>query len=263
MRILIISPYLPYPPIFGSAARIYHLMRHLCRHHDISFVCLGEVGEYSEERVEAIKELCERVTLVPMRGISWSLKRQGKRLRQLRASLSRRPYQYFTFYAASMQLEIERHLAEEDYDVVQVEFPQMAYYRFPPQAKLVLSMHNIEHEIFYRTFVAEKSLLRKFYNYLEWLKFRYDEIRLCAKFETIVTTSQREVDTLSRSLPNRLLTVVPNGVDTEFFQTTGFEPEPNTLIFTGTIQYYPNTDAVTYFVQEILPHIRQEVPDVK
>ena len=263
MRILIVAPYLPYPPHFGGASRMHYLMRHVSRHHAISLVCLCEPSEYNEEWVAAVKELCERMSLVFMEGTNRSLRRGMRRLMQLRATFSRRPYQYFSFHFPSLQKEIERMLAEDDYDIVQVEFPQMAYYQFPTRAKLVLSMHNVEHEIFYRTFITQNNPLRKFYNYVEWLKFRRDEIRLCAKFHALVTTSQRDADVFSKLLPNHLLSVVPNGVDTEYFRTSGTEPEPNTLIFTGTIGYYPNTDGICYFMDAILPRIRREVPDVK
>jgi glycosyltransferase involved in cell wall biosynthesis len=54
--------------------------------------------------------------------------------------------------------------------------------------------------------------------------------------------------------------IVPNGVDTDFF-TPGTDPvDPNRLVFTGAIDYRPNTDGVLYFCAEILPRIHAAEP---
>lgn len=263
MRILLISPYLPYPPNFGSASRIYNLLRHVSRHHAVSFVCPWWEPDHDEDRLAPIKTLCKEVFLVPPNRPGWLWGRSGKRARQVRSVFSHRPYQYFEYHFSTMQEEIDHLLARHDFDIVEVEFPQMAYYRFTGEAKLLLSLHNIEHEIFYRTYVTEKNLGRKVYNGMEWLKFRRDEIRLCAKFDGLVTTSRRDADALRTHLPNHLLSVVPNGVDTDYFRPSGKEPDPHTLVFTGSIGYYPNTDAIIDFHRKILPLIWKRIPDVK
>ncbi len=56
---------------------------------------------------------------------------------------------------------------------------------------------------------------------------------------------------------------IPTGVDTEHFEPADVEPEPNSLIFTGSMDWLPNEDAILYFAQHILPRVRQAIPDVK
>jgi glycosyltransferase involved in cell wall biosynthesis len=58
------------------------------------------------------------------------------------------------------------------------------------------------------------------------------------------------------------LTVVPTGVDVEYFRPLDDEIE-NTLVFTGSMDWLPNEDGICYFAQEILPKIRREIPNVK
>jgi len=56
--------------------------------------------------------------------------------------------------------------------------------------------------------------------------------------------------------------VVPNGVDTERFRPTAL-PNTPTLVFTGTLDWQPNIDGITWFCREVLPRVRARVPDVR
>ena len=56
--------------------------------------------------------------------------------------------------------------------------------------------------------------------------------------------------------------VVRNGIDLEYFSPRGL-PNPNTVIFTGAMNYFPNIDGVLFFHREVLPRIQQEIPSVK
>ena len=56
---------------------------------------------------------------------------------------------------------------------------------------------------------------------------------------------------------------VPTGVDTTFFRPRRAEQRsPHNLVFTGSMDWLPNEDAIRYFTDQILPLIRQQVPDV-
>jgi glycosyltransferase involved in cell wall biosynthesis len=67
-------------------------------------------------------------------------------------------------------------------------------------------------------------------------------------------------------VPDVDVTVVPNGVDVErysaFAAPEGLLP-PNSLVFTGTMDYRPNVDAVLWFAQRVLPLVRQRVPSAR
>jgi hypothetical protein len=56
---------------------------------------------------------------------------------------------------------------------------------------------------------------------------------------------------------------VPTGVDTEFFSPRGIEPrDRHKLVFTGSMDWLPNEDAIRYFAEQILPLIKESIPDV-
>jgi glycosyltransferase involved in cell wall biosynthesis len=60
--------------------------------------------------------------------------------------------------------------------------------------------------------------------------------------------------------PSRV-SVIPTGVDTEYFQPSPEPEQPDTMVFTGTMDWMPNEDGVAYFVDKIFPLIRREIPD--
>jgi glycosyltransferase involved in cell wall biosynthesis len=56
---------------------------------------------------------------------------------------------------------------------------------------------------------------------------------------------------------------VPTGVDTEFFRSTGeVQRDPHNLVFTGSMDWLPNEDAIRYFTEKIMPQVKRTVPDV-
>ena len=79
---------------------------------------------------------------------------------------------------------------------------------------------------------------------------------MCSQFlRRIVTRSRLFLDL-------RKLTVIPTGVDVDYFQPMPVEEIANSLVFTGSMDWLPNEDAIFYFVDAILPLIKQQCPDV-
>jgi glycosyltransferase involved in cell wall biosynthesis len=55
---------------------------------------------------------------------------------------------------------------------------------------------------------------------------------------------------------------VPTGVDTRFFRPSGNEHcDPHNIVFTGSMDWLPNEDAISYFIEQIMPRIKQAIPD--
>ena len=76
----------------------------------------------------------------------------------------------------------------------------------------------------------------------------------------VLAVSERNKNFFTRYIPQERISVVPTGVDTEYFH-----PEPGAeadghVVFTGSMDWMPNHDAVEWYHRDILPLIRQEVP---
>jgi glycosyltransferase involved in cell wall biosynthesis len=127
---------------------------------------------------------------------------------------------------------------------------------------MVLDEHNIEYELLYRLFRKERSIVRKLYNGVEYVKVKRSERSTWSRVDACLVTSEREEHTVRRHAPRTRTRVVPNGVDLEVFQPQETPTDPHSLVFVGTMNYRPNADAVIYLAGEILPEIWKTRPDV-
>ena len=113
-----------------------------------------------------------------------------------------------------------------------------------------------------RTFENESSPARKWYNWAEYRALRQREIDLCREADGVVCTSDRDLAALKRLTALRASAVVPNGVDIEtFLPADPAARVPGRVIFTGTMGYYPNVQAVLFFAEKCWPAIRARLPD--
>ena len=255
MNLLIVTANLP-RPAWGASARNYHLLKALARQHSVSLLALvdsTEAGAYGD--IARLRELVCTVKLISRP------KSHSKRWQQLISMARSQPYLLNAFIVPEMQDALDVLLARDNYDVVLFESILLAGYRLPAGIRIIIDQHNIEHELFERTYEQEKSLLRKWYNWQQGRLLKRGEIERCRNTDVVLVTSERERTVLKGLLPEKVIEVVPNGVDLEMFGGGSPEQEvPNQIIFTGTMDYYPNTHAVLFFAQRCWPLIRALIP---
>lgn len=254
VEILVVSPYVPYPPSFGGAARVYHLTSGLAREHRVSLLCYGSAAERENAAPLAARSI-EVQTVPPPPGARW------RRLYQARSLVGRAFYYYYS-YSRAMTRALHATLARRRFDVVQIEFSEMAYHPVPPGPIRILDEHNVEFLLLDRVARQERTPLRRLYGRVNARKFRPDELAACRRMDAVLTTSEKDQSVLRAEGIDIPLRVIPNGVDVEFFTPERAPVQRPRLVFTGAINYVPNTDAVVHFCRDILPAVRTAVPDV-
>ena len=253
MNILILSPNVP-SPHSGASTRNYQVLKMLAAKHNCSLLAFQPNAADKESVIAAIGQLVSSVHLIPK-------SEPAKRRQQLVSTLCGKSYTLQSYYRREMQDAIDALVAREHYDVVLYESVLMATYRLPQHVKVIIDQHNIEFEIRQRTFEAERALVRKWYNWLESRHIKAAEIERCRNADTVLVTSEREQRILKRLLPTRVIQVLPNGVDTKRFQRdNAFQEVAGRIIFTGSMEYYPNVQAALLFAQRCWPLIRGQVP---
>ncbi|MEM7257043.1 MAG: glycosyltransferase, partial [Pseudomonadota bacterium] len=168
---------------------------------------------------------------------------------------------YQQYYSNRMQQAITAQLSSGQYDLLMVEFSQMGYYDIATDIPKYVDQHNVEYEIMQRTYETEKSPLRRLLAKSEWRKYRNHEIENCEKFTACLTTSKRDAEILQQRSAQLKCHVIPNGVDSEYFKPGNTHVDPNMILFTGTISYYPNTEGIMWFHQNIWPLIKTLKPE--
>ncbi|MGH9076249.1 MAG: glycosyltransferase family 4 protein [Acidimicrobiales bacterium] len=255
LRILVLSPDLPYPPSWGFGTRVYQLVRHLAEHHDVTLLCYARPDQ--ESSAVALREVCADVRMVRRPAPGLIARRSG----QLRSLLSTATFQAQELRSRGMQAALDELLGGAGFDVVQVESTYMGGFRFGTGAAVVLDEHNIEYELLQRMSGSERSGLRRAFNGLEHAKTRRVEQRMWQGLDACLLTSAREEAVVRTKAPGTVTAVVPNGVDPEYFAEGQAEAKPDTVVFTGLLTYRPNLDAARFLVEEVLPLVRAERPE--
>jgi glycosyltransferase involved in cell wall biosynthesis len=96
---------------------------------------------------------------------------------------------------------------------------------------------------------------------VEWRKVRRYEARTCARARLTLTVSDVDRTALASLAPGAAIAAIPTGVDIDYFAPDGTRETPASLVFTGSMDWYPNDDAVRHFMATVLPRIRAEIPD--
>jgi glycosyltransferase involved in cell wall biosynthesis len=96
---------------------------------------------------------------------------------------------------------------------------------------------------------------------VNWRKLAREERAAWRRFDGVALTSERDESVLRGEHPTCRTAVIPNGVDVNAFARSTAPPDPDTILFFGAINYFPNADGVTFFIDDVLPAIRRRRPD--
>jgi glycosyltransferase involved in cell wall biosynthesis len=266
MKILFVSPYLPGPPVFGGQRRIHGLMTALAKRHEISLISLIDPDKDNAAGLGDAKSFCREVVTVSDR--LHRVSGRMKRVLQLRSLLSRQSWEQKLHRRPAFQRALERHLGEQRYDVVNCEFVFMSGYRFDAKmlrgASLVLDEHNVEYDILARTTAQATRFDRKLYNSVNHLKLKHEEVKAWKRFDGITFTSDRDREVAQQEAPSARMAVIPNGVDVDAFRPLPEDQrDPNVILFFGAINYFPNSDAVDFFLKDVFPLLSAKHPQLK
>jgi polysaccharide biosynthesis protein PslH len=256
LNVLIVSAQFPYPTRSGFSTRVYQLARQLSARHDVTL--LSYAWPHERDGVAALATQMS-VRAVERKPVSAA----GKRTAQALTIGSTRPYYCREVHSEVMQKAIDDICSTERFDVVQVESSFLCTFRFPDDVRLVIDEHNVESEVFRRMCEGERSLPRRAFNRLEYMRFRRFEQSCWVRADACVVTSEREVDTLRTNAPGTPVAVVPNAVDLEYFTPSGTTPDPHTIVFNGILTYRPNLDGARYLIDEVWPLVRERYPDAQ
>ena len=157
MKILLLTPYFPYPLNSGGIIRVYHLMVNLATRHEVTVLCMDPASDTQKESLAVMDAHGINIETVPA---AKSQKLVYKRFYQLLSLASSKPYQYKKYYSHAMQKLLNKHLTHGNYDLLMAEFSQMGYYQLRTNIPRYVDQHNVEYEIMQRTYETEKKTNR-------------------------------------------------------------------------------------------------------
>jgi polysaccharide biosynthesis protein PslH len=263
MRILWLNVNLLLPLDKGGKIRTWHLMRHLAKRHEITFLTLASDAEAEAHR-PAMREVCSELVNVPWRDAAKGSPRfyAGVAARLLDPL----PYAIGKYRSAAYRHSLEALLEHGGFDRLVCDFlvPAVNLKKTPP-CPSILFTHNVEAEIWRRHADNATGPLAGALYRQQWRRMLRFEGRTLSRFDRLLAVSEADDQTLRRLYGDGLppIDVVATGVDTSFFTPT---PEsfvrPKHLVFVGSMDWMPNEDAVLFFCREVLPLVRRAEPDV-
>jgi sugar transferase (PEP-CTERM/EpsH1 system associated) len=257
MRVLYLCHRIPYPPDKGDKIRAFHQLRALASRHEVDVFTLADDGADMEHR-QALEAYCRRLTVA-------RINPKLARLRALPFLLTNAPLTLPYFYSAKLAAEVGEALQRRTYDRIFVYCSAMAQYvERASGIPIVTDLVDVDSDKWIQYAAVRRfpfsALCRR-----EGRCLRDYERRICERSACVLVATEREGQLARQISPDARVHVVPNGVDTAYFDPHAVPPEvgPPTVIFTGDLSYFPNEVAVTFFVREVLPLVRQTIADVR
>jgi glycosyltransferase involved in cell wall biosynthesis len=281
LRILWLKTELLHPVDKGGKIRTYHMLRALRREHHVTYLTLDDGSGAADAEARAA-EYCHELVRVPF-GVR--AKFSAGFYAELAANLvSSLPYFMKKYESAGMRREIEARGRAGEFDVLVCDFLQPSV-NVPARLPFatVLFQHNVEAMIWKRHYEVQRNPVKKAYLYGQWRKSFAYERAACRRFDAVVAVSREDAETMRRDYGVERVADVPTGVDTDYFRPgaylgdgnnnngahrsggdneQGAARAPHNLVFTGSMDWLPNEDAIQYFTREIMPLVKERVPDV-
>jgi polysaccharide biosynthesis protein PslH len=247
------------PPDTGGKIRSYQILRELSRRHQVS-AALFYAAEKNDRHFE-LESQFERLIL-------WPVSPEDRESLAGRAAyawnyFSTKPHSVVRFCRPEMLKDLRRLVSQEKFDLIICDFV-LAAPIIPWKADVpkVLFTHNVEATIWRRHFEVARNPVWK----AVWWREYWTTVRMERKYaraaDHVLTVSESDRSHFSKFCDPSRITAIPTGVDVDYFQPLPAAEEANNLVFTGSMNWLPNEDGITYFAEKILPKIRQTVPDV-
>jgi sugar transferase (PEP-CTERM/EpsH1 system associated) len=261
MRILWLKTELLHPVDKGGKIRTYQMLKELKRDHEITYLTLDDGAADKEARALAT-EYCHNLVCVSHRPRQ---KFTAGFYAELGLNLvSSLPYAIAKYRSPEMRRTILKLTRENVYDVIVCDFlaPAVNLPRDLP-CPSILFQHNVEAMIWQRHAEVQTNTLKYTYLSGQWRKMQAFEGVMCRRFDRVVAVSREDCEMMQREYKVTAIDDVPTGVDTAFFRPRRAERrEPRNLVFTGSMDWLPNEDAIRYFTTQIMPLIKKKLPDV-
>lgn len=260
MKVLFIAPRFVLPADTGGKIRTYNLIKQIAKFaelHVISFSFEKDDGRYLAD----LEKNNIKATLIPFKDTPF--------LKKMLMALGPIPFSAAKYYSQEMAATVRTLIEKHDFDLVHVDHIHMAHYQscFGSLPCLV-DEHNVEYKILERCGNVERVWWKQQLYFQQAGKMKRFEAAMVPRYSACTAVSPDDADVLQELSAVKVpVHVLPNGVDTEFFQPNFAGPAPqkeeDAMVFTGSMDWLPNDDAMLYFIKDILPFIWEKNPQIK
>lgn len=256
MKILMITPYLPYPLLSGGQTRSYNLIKNLASKHRITlFSFIREEGEIKFKH--KLAPFCHKVEVF-LRRPAWSM------VNVFLAAVTPFPFLVAIYLSWKVRKKLKMELEKEDYDLIHAE----TFYVMPniPQTSIpiLLVEQTIEYQVYQHFVQTSVPLPLKLLLWLDVAKVKFWEKHFWKKASKVVAMSKADKKKMQKIISSLKVDIVPNGVDVSLFSKKKSRPsKKNTILYVGNFKWLQNREAATILIKEIWPKIKKKVPTAR
>jgi len=254
MRILFLTSRFPYPPLGGDRLRAYHIIKHLLKQgHEVDLLSLSDSSV--------------RLTESFPKGKVVFLGKSSSYLNCLRGLFSREPLQIWYFRSAEMRKAVRNVLDRRRHHLIFCHLIRTAQYADDTRWGIpgIIDMTDaisLNYERVSNSIMRRLSLKKFIYAFEKERVLRYER-EVMRSFDKCILISEKDKEYLKKTNDSGNLEVVPNGIDLNKFAYFGEAYDRNSIVFLGNMRTVPNEDAVFYFIKEVFPLIKKELPSAR
>jgi len=263
-HILVVAPRFPYPPDDGHKVRNWNLLRHMGSSWTFDFISFSSHLDNTEDSRGILGPSCIGLEFVDTDSLApVQLTSIFERIKNIYY-----PYELTSglpMYSKAMEELVNARIESRKYDLVFFCGFSMYLYcstenRAHPSVVDIIDSFSLLHKTYFQTSEGLKDKIRAWLDYI-WA-VRYEKNHF-SKADNMILVSPIDKECVKRSCDKSRIWVVPNGVDTSYFEPDKVSSSAaSNLLFSGVMNYRPNHESMVYFIENVFPLIRQEIPNV-
>lgn len=271
LRVLWISHLVPYPPKGGVLIRSYNLVRELSKYHEVDLFAFNQerlLSAYFKTLEQGINEsrthLLGFINTLHIEDIPSDHPPCKKTLLALASLFRAHPYTINWLKSSSAQEKLGQLIDERQYDLIHFDTISLApYHTQRISCPTVMDHHNVESHMLVRRAENERNPLKKLYFAQEGLRLKRFEKKNLGTYTAHIVCSEDDKERLLGIDSSLSVTVIPNGISVSSEHPSRAPSRPQKLLFVGGLDWYPNKDAVEFFIAKVWPLVLAQNPDLE
>lgn len=257
MKILVLTPYLPYPPSSGGQVRSYNMITKLADRHELTLVCLIKNPD-EVQYAQHLKKYCKDIYLCQRPPRPWTLSNIFKSI------FGQFPFLVVRNYSSEATTTLRNLLNKEKFDLIHAE----TFYVLPHLPKTDVPVFLVEQTIEYRVYEHYVHTLPKFiqpFFALDILKLKYWEKHYWKQATLMSTVSEEDKEVMVSDIADLSVEVIPTAAGEDLANLWKNEKKISTptILLLCNFLWLQNTEAANKLIQDIFPALKKSIPELR
>lgn len=257
MKILMLTPYLPFPPSAGGQIRSFNLIKYLSKKHEITLYSLIK-DESERKNIKELEKYCSKVKVFKRSKSPWTIRNI------LLTGFGKSPFLVIRNLVPEEKKAVKEELELGKYDLIHAE----TFYVMPhiPKTEIpVLLVDQTIEYLVYKHYVENQApIIARPLLSIDVTKLKRAEKTYWLKADKVVAVSTSDKTEMLKLAPKLDVGIVPNGVNLDFFKVrTKFDSREPIVLFVANFKWLQNAEAAEVLVNKVFPKVVKKVAGAK